>query len=157
MPTAPERCNPTIVSEEPGTQSTDVGEDVAVLTFSTGLPGFPEAHHFTLASLGKGMDPFCRLVCADRNGVEFVAVPPEVIFSDYTVRIDEDTATELEITNPKDALILNIVTLPALGQNGTPTVNLLGPIIVNRQTRAARQIVLHDSDYSVAAPIVPAR
>ncbi|MDA8399522.1 MAG: flagellar assembly protein FliW, partial [Actinomycetota bacterium] len=78
-------------------------------------------------------------------------------FSDYTVRIDEDTATELEITNPKDALILNIVTLPAPGQNSTPTVNLLGPIIVNRQTRAARQIVLHDSDYSVAAPMVRAR
>lgn len=150
----PEKHRQEHVSEEEKERGgTTASSEPPVISFSSGLPGFPDAHHFTLASLGKGMDPFCRLVCKDQRGVEFVAVAPEALFADYKVRIDDDTAAELGIRDTNGILVLNIVTLPAPGHTEKPTINLLGPIVINKQTLAARQIVLHDTDYGVAEPL----
>ncbi len=147
---------PTVERQAPthaGDEREGAQQDQPVISFSCGLPGFPDAHRFALASLGNDLEPFCRLVCKDQLGVEFVAVPPEGLFRDYKVRVDDDTAAELEITGPDSMLVLNIVTLPTPGHNDKPTINLLGPIIVNKQTLAARQVILHDTDYGVAEPL----
>ncbi len=51
-------------------------------------------------------------------------------------------------------MVLTVVTLAQGGR--TPTANLLGPIVVNRRTRAAAQLVQHGSGYEVAVPLVSA-
>jgi flagellar assembly factor FliW len=59
--------------------------------------------------------------------------------------------TQLGLTSAEDVITLVIVTTPRPPQ--PPTANLLGPIVINRVTRNAAQVVQHRSSYGVAEPI----
>jgi flagellar assembly factor FliW len=128
--------------------------DQAVLTFSAGLPGFPEAHRFVLEGLGDELEPFCRMRCLDQRDLTFTVMPPGLLFADYAVTIDEESVERLGITDPEDATILAIVTLAVPPE--PPKVNLLGPLVVNRHSLAAAQVVQHGSAHGVAVPLVAA-
>jgi len=129
------------------------GEDTVVLTFAAGLPGFPRSHRFVLEDLGAGLAPFCRMRSLDEPGIAFTVVPPGAVVADYRVSIDAESVERLGIASEDDVVVLAIVTLSA--PPAAPNVNLLGPIVVNRHTRAAAQVVQHGSDYGVAVPLTP--
>jgi flagellar assembly factor FliW len=57
----------------------------------------------------------------------------------------------LALESPDDALLLNIVTLRPRGR---ATVNLKGPVVINRFTLVGKQVVLANAaDYSVQHPL----
>ncbi|HEX6382882.1 MAG TPA: flagellar assembly protein FliW, partial [Acidimicrobiia bacterium] len=78
---------------------------------------------------------------------------PGLFFPDYAPEIDDDTAERLELKSADDALLLVIVTVT--DPVATSTANLLGPIVVNRHTRAAAQAVLGASGYNTREALVP--
>jgi flagellar assembly factor FliW len=132
-----------------------VDEDVPELHFASGLPGFPEVRRFVLLRLGDELSPFSVLRSLDDNddGPEFVVTHPGLFFPDYEPEIDDDTAGRLELTSADDALLLVIVTVA--DPVAASTANLLGPIVVNRHTRAAAQAVLGNSGYATREALVP--
>jgi flagellar assembly factor FliW len=57
----------------------------------------------------------------------------------------------LGLEGPEDALIVNIVTVSGPKQ---ATVNLKGPIVLNRRTLTAKQVIpVNSPDFSVAHPL----
>jgi flagellar assembly factor FliW len=126
------------------------------LSFASGLPGFPDARRFVLVRLGDDLSPFSVLRGLD-DGVdlEFVVTHPGLFFPDYAPEIDDDTADRLELKSADDALLLVIVTVT--DPVGGSTANLLGPIVVNRHTRAAAQAVLGASGYNTREALVPSQ
>lgn len=118
------------------------------LTFASGLPGFPDVRLFEIVSLGDELLPFARLRSATHPHVAFTVVAPGLLFPDYSVEIDEEHQTALGICRPDEAVTMVIVTVPR--PPGYPSVNLLGPIVANRYTGAAAQVVQHRSNYAVA-------
>ncbi len=134
------------------TDSDSDADEVLEVTFAGGLPGFDRLRTFVIEPMPGDLAPFCRLRATDPPGVEFIVVPPGVLFPDYQVAVDEDTVERLAL-RAEDAAVLSIVTLSDDGS--APTVNLLGPIVVNRRNGSAAQVVLHGSDYQVATPLVP--
>jgi flagellar assembly factor FliW len=122
------------------------------VTFAGGLPGFDHLRRFVIEPMPGDLAPFCRLRAVEPEGVEFIVVPPGLVFPDYRVEVDAETVERLELRS-EDTVVLAIVTLSDEGS--APTANLLGPIVVNRRTQAAAQVVLHGSGYDVAAPLVP--
>jgi flagellar assembly factor FliW len=115
-------------------------EDVPELYFAGGLPGFPDVRRFVLVRIGDESSPFSVLRSLDAGpddgpGPEFVVTHPGLFFPDYEPEIDDDTVTRLELKSADDALLLVIVT--AGDPVASSTANLLGPIVVNRHTRAA--------------------
>lgn len=128
------------------------GDGPVVLSFATGLPGFPAARSFALETLGPQLEPFARLRCLELPGVAFTVMPPGVLFPDYSVVVDEESVERLGIESADDAVVLAIVTLSVPPE--PPKVNLLGPIVVNRRTLDAAQVVQHGSTYGVAVPLV---
>jgi len=128
------------------------------LHFAAGLPGFPDARRFVLIRLGDELSPFSVLRSLDddpdnRPGLEFVVTHPGLFFPDYAPEIDDDTAGRLELESADDALLLVIVTVA--DPVAASTANLLGPIVVNRHTRAAAQAVLGNSGYATREALVP--
>jgi flagellar assembly factor FliW len=121
-----------------------------LLTFIDGMPGFPGQQQFAIVAL-PGLEPFLTLEPADGVGPTFVVVPPSAVIEDYEVPVDNDTAEALGIREPDDAFILAIVAIG--GESGGHTVNLLGPLVVNRHTGTARQVVLVDSEYPLRHPL----
>lgn len=133
-------------------------DDLPELHFASGLPGFPDARRFVLVRLGDETSPFSVLRSLDdgpdhQPGVEFVVTHPGLFFPDYEPEIDDDTAERLELRSADDALLLVIVTVA--NPVAASTANLLGPIVVNRHTRAAAQAVLGASAYNTREALVP--
>lgn len=79
------------------------------------------------------------------DSLHFIVIEPGGIIPGYEPEIFDEDAEQLGIVEPSQAMILNIVTLRS--QNPVEaTVNLIGPLIVNRRTRLGRQLVI--SNYS---------
>jgi flagellar assembly factor FliW len=128
-------------------------DELPELHFAGGLPGFPDARRFVLIRIGDELSPFSVLRSLDDGSdVEFVVTHPGLFFPDYAPEIDDDTAERLELTSADDALLLVIVTVT--DPVAASTANLLGPIVVNRHTRAAAQAVLGASGYNTREALV---
>ena len=121
----------------------------ADLVFDHGIPGFAGARRFSLSSWGADDGPFSLIKSLD-DATEFLVATPEAFFPDYHPEIDDEIADWLGIATPDDGLVLVIVTVPEQAKNAT--ANLLGPLIVNRQTRRSMQAVLHE-DFSTREPL----
>jgi len=129
--------------------------DIPELHFASGLPGFPDVRRFVLVRLGDEQSPFSvlRSLDGDPPGPEFVVTHPGLFFPDYEPEIDDDIVGRLELASAGDALLLVIVTVA--DPIAASTANLLGPIVVNRHTRAAAQAVLGSSGYATREALVP--
>ncbi|MCL4423527.1 MAG: flagellar assembly protein FliW [Actinobacteria bacterium] len=101
--------------------------------------------------MGRSLEPFCKLVSVDLEGLEFVVVPPGAVFADYEISIDDEAQERLGIERAEEAVVYVIVTLAEKG--ATPTANLLGPVVANRRTYEAAQVIQHGSSYLVATPL----
>ena len=125
--------------------------DVPELHFAHGLPGFPGERRFALVRWGAFEGPYSLMVDLDDPDVRFLVMPPYLFFPDYVVDIDDATAARVHLERPEDCLLLVIVTLA--GRPEDATANLLGPVVINLQTREGVQAVLAESGYSTRTPL----
>jgi flagellar assembly factor FliW len=131
----------------------DIRTDTVEINFPAGLPGFPHAHRFQLTPWGDTSTPFSLMSSIDDPDVGFVVVEPWVFYPDYEFDLDTSTSQRLAMAEPDDSLVLCVVTLGEQPEDAT--VNLLGPIVINRFTREACQAVLDPSLFNVRAPLAP--
>ncbi|MBI5766946.1 MAG: flagellar assembly protein FliW [Verrucomicrobia bacterium] len=86
--------------------------------------------------------------------LHFVVIEPGGIVPDYQPELFDDDADALDLRDPAEAMILNVVTLRRQDPVEA-TANLIGPIVVNRRTRLGRQLVISNySRYSAHHPLV---
>jgi flagellar assembly factor FliW len=129
----------------------DVRTGTVEITFPAGLPGFPHAHVFQLSAWGGEGTPFSLMTSSDEPDVGFVVVEPWVFYPDYEFELDTSTSERLALSDPGDSIVMCVVTLGERPEDAT--VNLLGPIVVNRFTHEACQAVLDPSLFNVRAPL----
>lgn len=125
--------------------------DVPELVFASGLPGFPGERRFALVRWGAFEGPYSLMVDLDDNDIRFLVMPPYVFFPDYVVDLDDVVAAKIHLERPEDCLLLVIVTLGSKPEDAT--ANLLGPIVINLQTREGVQAVLAESGHSTRVPL----
>ena len=111
-----------------------------------GLIGFAD---FTEAEIVYKSEelPFMWLKGTGANKFSFIVVEPAGLIRDYEMEISDTDTEVLGIKSPAEAMILNIATLHK-GQNSQKsriTLNLVGPVIINRQTLKARQVILNNA------------
>ncbi len=113
-----------------------------------GLIGFPALRKLKVSSHPEEA-PFLHLQDSEKGEIEFIALEPYGIFKDYKVEILDPDLEYLDIQSPEDVHILNIVSIPNEAEARDITVNLVGPIIINRRTNLGKQIVIGNyKDYS---------
>ncbi len=113
--------------------------DAGLIYFPAGLPGFPRLRSFELVPLGTDEGPFSALVSCDDRAVRFVVASPWEFRPDFELDLDPSTRSRLGLSGPDDAEVLCVITPGE--RPGESTINLLGPIVVNRRTLEARQAV----------------
>ena len=123
-------------------------DETKVLTFNEGLLGFPDARRFALVDAGDDGTYFW-LQSLDDPRLAFLSAVPWAFFPDYEPELSNTDQEDLGIDDPSHALVLCLLTFT----DEAVTANLLGPLVVNGVTRAGRQIVLGDSDYSARVPL----
>src|SRR3954469_21837299 len=89
--------------------------------------------------------PFLWMKLHGPDTLHFVVIEPGGIVAGYEPEIFDEDALQLGLNDPSEAMILNIVTLKHQ-QPVEASVNLIGPVVINRRTRIGRQLVI--SNYS---------
>jgi flagellar assembly factor FliW len=126
----------------------EVDED-AVLTFSEGLIGLPGTT-YTLVAHGEG-SPFHWLHSLEHPEVAVPVTSPWIFFGDYEVRLTDDEAASMGLSEAGQAEVMCVVR--AAPELADFTINLAGPIIVHSATRLCRQLVKDRAGYSVRHPL----
>jgi len=116
----------------------------------TGLLGFEAIKDYVL-TMNPGEAPFAWLHVDDGSGLSFVVIDPFIVHPNYHPDIPKMDVDFLQLTEAKDAQLLSIVTINA---GTTPTINLKGPIVINRHTNIGKQVIIANAaDYSLKHPL----
>ncbi len=107
------------------------------LELPLGLLGFETIKHFVLSS-NDDEAPFQWLQMVDAPRHSFVVVEPATLVADYHPDLSDEDVRFLGLEGADDALVLNIVTLRP---GGRPTMNLKGPLVINRRTLIGKQVI----------------
>tara|TARA_B100000959_G_C14739023_1_gene524233 strand:- start:282 stop:719 length:438 start_codon:yes stop_codon:yes gene_type:complete len=107
------------------------------LTFPSGILGFEEINEYSLQPLAD-LEPFFWMEGVASHNQAFLLVPPAHVLDTYSIEIGQMDVDFLQLNESDDALIFNIVTF---GSSQSMTVNLKGPILVNRHSMVAKQVV----------------
>lgn len=115
-----------------------------------GLLGFEQIKQYLLVS-DPAEEPFRWLRVKDNPSLAFVVVEPFIAVPDYHPDIPEPDVEFLGLARPEEAALYSIVTLHA-GQRAT--INLKGPIVINRNTGIGKQVIIANAaNYSVQHPL----
>ncbi|MEK0447328.1 MAG: hypothetical protein RLZZ399_2649 [Verrucomicrobiota bacterium] len=129
---------------------------IASISLPFGLIGLRHLTRFDLDPIEESW-PFLRLRATEGATVELIVVEPLSILESYPLEISDEDAESLGLSEGNDALVLNVVAIHSLDPQFV-TVNLAGPIVVNRQTWIGKQvIVLNPERYSVNHVLVDLR
>ncbi len=147
----PRPGSPTITIESQAlgrlTESTD-----RIITFASGLPGFPEARRFVL--LNNHLEPpFYCLHSVDDPSLAFVVTDPTVLVPDYHPKNGASTLHELQASNPEDLQALVTLTIPP-GRPREMTANLMSPLLINPEQGLGKQVVIEKPHYSHQHPVM---
>lgn len=127
------------------------------LTLRRDLPGFRGAQHFVVEPLGEGdTGVFAQLRCTDTvfvdggpaiENLSLLVMSPGYLWREYEVQIDDAMVEDLGLSGSDDVALLVIVhpREPLLEL----TANLYSPIVVNRRTGLADQLVPVASEQEV--------
>ncbi len=115
--------------------------EASELFFPCGLLGFESSKRFRLVA-PKDTQPFMWLEGQDGDRHSFLVVPPSGVLEHYTLNLSDEDVDSIGLVSPEDGVVLNIATCHSEGKF---TVNLKGPIIYNRDTLVARQVVPQNS------------
>jgi flagellar assembly factor FliW len=128
--------------------SVDVDE-TRLIEFPKGVLGFPNEQRYALIQTGEDSS-FYWLQSVDRPELAFVVCDPRLFVPDYRVPIRADELDQLGLEDPAGAQVFVIVNKV----EDTLTGNLQGPLVVNVETRGAKQLVLSDRRYTTRHPLM---
>ena len=116
-----------------------------------GLLGFEKMKEYLLIS-NPVEEPFGRLQVKGDTSIAFVVLNPFLIVPDYHPDIPETDVEFLNLHDAQEAMVLNIVTVH---KEGHATMNLKGPVVINRNTGIGKQVVISNgANYSVQHPLL---
>ncbi|WP_199510397.1 flagellar assembly protein FliW [Nucisporomicrobium flavum] len=125
---------------------TDTELDMPIIEMAVPMPGFPAHRQFVLVRLNdEGL--LYAFTSIDDPELRFLVAPPEPFFPDYAPEIENEVFAALNTKDPDRLLLMVVITA---GVNET-TANLLAPIVVDRDSRRAMQVVLNGSNMPVRA------
>ena len=118
-----------------------------------GLLGFEHLKRYVLLA-NPDEAPFLWFETHEDKSISFLVVSPYVVMPNYQPELCPEDVAFLGLKSPREAMIFNIVTLR--GSQGA-TVNLKGPIVVNRTNLVGKQVIpVNAANYAVQHPLISA-
>ena len=118
--------------------------------FPKGLPGFEDEKEFALLPV-EGNDMFQVLQSTTTADIAFIVASPYTLVEDYSFEVDEPTIDLLGIEKEEDVFVLAVLSLKE--QIDASTINLQAPLIFQKNTKKAKQMILNDNTFSLRHPI----
>lgn len=125
---------------------TDPSLGLPTITMAVPMPGFPAHREFVLVRLNDDGLLYAFTSTEDPE-LRFLVAPPEPFFPEYAPEIENGVFAALNTKDPDRLLLLTVIT----ASESETTANLLAPIVVDRDSMRAMQVVLNGSSYPVRA------
>jgi flagellar assembly factor FliW len=125
-----------------------------IITFRDGMIGFPQFRNYVILS-HKPESPFRWLQSVEEPPLAFLVVDPSHFVPDYAVELSDHQAAELELQESTGRLVFTTVSIPG-GDPKNMTLNLAGPVVINADSRQAKQLVLDEGAYTIKHRVIPA-
>jgi flagellar assembly factor FliW len=120
------------------------------------LIGLPELQRFDIAPIPNTW-PLLSMQSGGSEEICFAVVEPHTLVAGYELEVSDDDAEQLRLKSAEDVIIFNIVTIHSLLPQYV-TVNLVGPVVVNRHTLVGKQIIIANFDqYSAQHVLIDER
>lgn len=120
-------------------------EEKEVFLFTEGLYGFEHLKRFLLIP-GKIDSVFEYLQSIEDVHVTFILAAPNDIVEDYILTIAQSDMGKVKATSEIDLQDYVIVTVPENIEE--ISVNLLGPIVINKRLKIGGQLISQNSEHS---------
>ncbi len=124
-------------------------DDSRLIGCDKGILGFPDNREYALVQTGEDSG-FYWLQSVDRDDLAFVVCDPRLFVPDYRVPVKAEELIPIGLDDPANAQVFIIVNKI----DGMLTGNLQGPLVVNVETRQAKQLVLSDKRFSTRHPLM---
>ena len=127
-------------------------EEERVITMKRGLIGFADRRRFiTLSPTPNSTLLWYQSV--DDPALAFVITTPGLFVADYRIKFGDSVLEALEAKGPEDLDVYVLVTIPP-GKPREMTGNLLGPLVVNPDSRLAEQLIMDETKFSHKQPLL---
>jgi len=120
--------------------------DEEILEFDSGLPGFENLRKFVIIS--QGTEPIMWLVSLEDENIALPVIDPWVVRVDYDVKVPREAVENLKLEKEEDVQVWSVLVIPR-GNPDNMTINLLAPIVVNKKSKKAMQVVLDTDEYDI--------
>jgi flagellar assembly factor FliW len=124
---------------------------VQTLSLTEPMPGFPGHRDYVLVPADPAGLLFWLQSMAP-EGPRFLAVSAAAYFPDYAPTLPGSALVELGLSEAAGAQLFCVVTVPE-GDVVSATANLRAPLVVNRDTHQAHQVVLTDGLHPIRRPV----
>jgi flagellar assembly factor FliW len=120
-----------------------------VFEFRPGLPGFERLTRY--AVVPEEDSPVEWLQSLEDPGLAFAMIEPFLFYPDFGFELTDGDCEAIGLREPGEAVVRCLLTLNGAVED--ITANLLAPIVMNRTTGVARQVVLQGSNLSTRFPL----
>jgi flagellar assembly factor FliW len=128
----------------------DIADD-KIITFKEGLPGFPQIRRFAVLT-PEELKPFQYLQSLDEPFISLFIINPFILDPGYEFRLTDADMEDVHGANSSELAVYAVATIPENPKDAT--INLMAPIVINDKGRCGKQVILHDSRYSVKHPLL---
>lgn len=124
--------------------------DEDILFFENGIPGFLDEHQFIILPLtDDGI--YSVMQSVQTAELAFVIADPFIFYKDYDFNLENAVVNQLNIKEPVDVKVYNILTLHDPFEE--TTINLQAPVIINTKNNQAKQVILNNESYTTKHPL----
>ncbi len=121
-----------------------------LLHFPQGMIGFPAHNDYVLIKQRED-SVFMWLHSVTDPSLAFPVVLPWAFYWEYEVKLSDDDLEAISVSNPSQISILSVVNVGSDVRGGT--INLFSPIVINNDTREAKQVINTADGYSTRDPL----
>ena len=121
-----------------------------VIYFKNGLFGFENFKKYLLIRFDNNNNNLICLQSIEEESIAFVMLNPYNFINDYNLSLSEEDFKQLQVDDITNVLVYNICVLN--DDISKSTANMKCPIVINPQTRNAKQLILEDSSYEFKYP-----
>lgn len=121
-----------------------------IITFQNGILGFEDVHEYLLYHEDES-NVIWSLQAADAETPSFIVIDPFTVMPGYRPELSAADLAAFGKTGFSSLCFLVIAVIrPELSES---VVNLKAPVVIDINTKQARQIILEDSDYPIRYPL----
>ena len=117
-----------------------------IIMFKEGLPGFPQLRRFAVLELEE-LKPFQYIQALDDPPISLFIINPFLVDQTYEFRLTDADMEDINSNNSAELAVYAVATIPE--NPGEATLNMMAPIVINDRDRCGKQVILHESKYSV--------